>query len=160
MKKLIILAAVIFIAGCASEEKKYAPPPVHLTKAEEMSVDMHSLPEFTKAEKLRREGHAHIKTAYQASKRKVIMHHWDEAFLCYREASDLFFIIKIKYPQYAECADKELDLTYNFIEECVRERPVIIDREKPTFGQLSDEQLRRMEFLQERIRQYQNTRIR
>jgi hypothetical protein len=160
MKLFALVVLTTILLGCRSEEKKSEPPLRENFEAYWMR--MHSVPEFIQAEEMRLAGHVHMRNAYRALKIDDIIQECDSALECYSAAADLYFAGKKKYPEFSEYVNSELDLTYKFIEESVRERPSLT---KPTEGAMpqaegpSDEQKARMKILQEKIRQYEAAQI-
>jgi hypothetical protein len=162
MKKLIVFLLVTILTGCAAATKEQKSEVPLREKFEKYWARMQAVPEFTRGGEMREAGHLHSRNAYNVRQIDDIIYEWDKAIECFSKAADLYFEGKAKHPEFSEYADAELDLTYMFIEECIKERPFLISPIKGETlgaGGLTHEQRLLLESLQERIRQYEAAQI-
>lgn len=156
MKRLTLFVLAAVLMGCASREPKSEAP--LRERFEDYAVRIHTVPEFIQAAEMREAGHQHARNAQKLLPLDYIIYEWDKAIECFGKAGDLYFEGKVKHPEFSEYADEELNLTYMFIRECVKERPFLINpikSETLEAGEPTEEQKQKIQILREKIRQYE-----
>jgi hypothetical protein len=157
MKRFTLFLFAGILIGCAGGKEQKSEAPLR-ERFEMYRARMQAVPEFARGAEMRKAGHQYVGRAWRLLRVDDVIYELDKAIECYSKAADLYFEGKLKHPEFSEYADEELDLTYKFKEECVRERPFLINPIKGGTlhaGELTEEQKRQLESMYEKIRQYE-----
>jgi hypothetical protein len=157
MNRFAVFLFAGILTGCAVSEQKKSEAPLR-ESFETYGARMQAVPEFARAGEMRKAGHQYAGKACRLLRVDDVIYELDKAIECFSKAADLYFEGKVKHPEFSEYVDEELDLTYKFKEECVRERPFLINPIRGGTlhaGELTEEQKRQLESMYEKIRQYE-----